>query len=248
MSNTQHVDYFFENHRVFLVETTLFRIPIKQLVAESQYFATLLADGNQDTNPEKGVEGGSSEYPIPVSDETTDSFALMLRWIYNRASTADLTKNEWVTCLRIAHVFGIPKLSLDAQREAPTLCFDYQLALSWATDAVMEICYSWNPFPLLDAADPTSHRLSIGINEPLQSPIGGPFCLVWRLSILEAVEPACCWPGSWDGKCPQECGDSTTLKMIHPVDQKESELSAILARFDPSYRVQVEDEAPPATE
>ncbi|KAH8810158.1 hypothetical protein DL96DRAFT_1627843 [Flagelloscypha sp. PMI_526] len=250
----QHADFFFDDLKVFLVEDTLFKVPIKELVNESEYFNSMFEDGTPALDAEKGEEGATIDHPIVIGDESAEAFALMMRWIYRRHTTKDFTTGEWVICLRVAHKFGIPLLSQVAQDalrnktldpvEKVRFCFEYDLDLAWATDAVTSICYSWNQLPLLPETDtfPLKFRLQ---------------CLKIREALLKIRNvprsfSAVCWCdgcGSWlspssrtsenaNGLLKERercigngCQNPTALYMMPPYERKESVTESVLLMF-----------------
>ncbi|KAH8801282.1 hypothetical protein DL96DRAFT_1476320, partial [Flagelloscypha sp. PMI_526] len=154
------------------VENTVFRVPIKKLVDESNFFKQMFSDGTPAIDTRNGEEGASVDHPIAIPDESADDFALLLSWVYTKSDAIAEFKNaEWRACLRLSHKFGIPTLGRAAQNglqseefdplEKVQLCFDYDLDLAWAKDSVSTICYGWNSLLLLDAANtlPIKFRL-----------------------------------------------------------------------------------------
>ncbi|KAH8823690.1 hypothetical protein DL96DRAFT_1468916, partial [Flagelloscypha sp. PMI_526] len=145
------------------VENTLFRVAIGKLVDESEFFKNLFAEGSPAIDTTRGEEGESVDHPIIIGDESPDDFALLMRWVYKKYDIVPFKAKEWIACLRIAHKFGVPLLSKAAQEalqgetfdpvEKVQLCFNYDLDLAWAKDAVSNICYSWDPLPLLPQTD-----------------------------------------------------------------------------------------------
>ncbi|KAH8795170.1 hypothetical protein DL96DRAFT_1649251, partial [Flagelloscypha sp. PMI_526] len=138
-------EFWFEDSlKVFRVEQRLFRITIRQLVNESEYFKDLFQEATPSRDCLKGEEGASEEFPIIIQDETASAFGTLLRWIFNRPSIA-WSKETALEALRISHKFRVHSLTqasmrfLSTQKDKnPTeilqLCHTYQLDLTWAAD------------------------------------------------------------------------------------------------------------------
>ncbi|KAH8797608.1 hypothetical protein DL96DRAFT_1419685, partial [Flagelloscypha sp. PMI_526] len=120
------------------VENTVFRVPIKKLVDESNFFKQMFSDGTPAIDTRNGEEGASVDHPIAIPDESADDFALLLSWVYTKSDAIAEFKNaEWRACLRLSHKFGVPTLGRAAQNglqseefdplEKVQLCFDYDL-------------------------------------------------------------------------------------------------------------------------
>ncbi|KAH8813743.1 hypothetical protein DL96DRAFT_1625287, partial [Flagelloscypha sp. PMI_526] len=141
--------WFDDRVKVFKVEKRLFRIPIHQLIEQSEFFNDMFNDATPAMDAENGQEGGSSRFPIVIPDETATAFTMLLKWVYKK-ETKSWTQADWLECVRVAHKFRVPSLTTAAMefitksQISPVkligLCATYQLAWSWARNAIAELC------------------------------------------------------------------------------------------------------------
>ncbi|KAH8810159.1 hypothetical protein DL96DRAFT_1685636 [Flagelloscypha sp. PMI_526] len=161
----RHPDFFFDNLKVFLVEDTLFRVPIRKLVDESEYFKTMFDDGKPAMDSEKGEEGKTTDYPIQIRDESAENFALLMRWLYEQHTIKDFEAKE---AGQLKKRF---KTQSSIQWRKFSLCFDYGSGFrNGPKDAVSNICYGWNAFllqPEADALPPTFRRECLKTRESI---------------------------------------------------------------------------------
>ncbi|KAH8797974.1 hypothetical protein DL96DRAFT_889220 [Flagelloscypha sp. PMI_526] len=105
----KNTEFFYDDLKVFRVENQLFRVPIRNLIDESEYFRDMFRDASPVHDPETGEEGASVDHPIIIGDETASAFVLLLKWVYKRKSS--FSRDDWLNCLRMAHKFRVPKLT-----------------------------------------------------------------------------------------------------------------------------------------
>ncbi|KAE9405137.1 hypothetical protein BT96DRAFT_812666 [Gymnopus androsaceus JB14] len=96
-------DLFYEDHRIFLVENCLFRVPINGLAAESQIFRGMMEF------PASGNEGLSDQNPIRLDGVSRDDFRQLLRVLcppkrFN-APAPILSFSEWTSVLKLADMW-----------------------------------------------------------------------------------------------------------------------------------------------
>ncbi|KAH8822130.1 hypothetical protein DL96DRAFT_1620286 [Flagelloscypha sp. PMI_526] len=213
-TNTVHrknTDFFYDDLRVFLVEDELFRIPIRELMTESAFFADMFRDATPSCDPENGEEGSSEQNPIVISDESAEGFALMLKWMYKSKSSHTFTTTQWIECLRIGHKFRLVSLMKDAQNalsdpqhnldpvEKVNLCFRYELSFKWARDALNILCNRWESVPQDSGIPPAMYLAILQAREQnlkeRDHQLGGPAwcssCSNWARRRLATGTPEC---------------------------------------------------------
>ncbi|KAL5529478.1 hypothetical protein ACEPAG_5463 [Sanghuangporus baumii] len=126
----QRDDDFYINFIIFEVESILFRVPRHPFEANSETFrdmfasipGTLTAEGSSDINP------------LILNGVTATDFRALVKALLSPAygSKIELEVTEWISVLRLAHLWAFEKLLDDAIGEIDRLSIDPALKISLA--------------------------------------------------------------------------------------------------------------------
>ncbi|KAE9405135.1 hypothetical protein BT96DRAFT_358816 [Gymnopus androsaceus JB14] len=114
-------DLFYEDHKIFLVENCLFRVPINGLAAESQIFRDMMEF------PASGNEGLSDQNPIRLDGVLRDDFRQLLRVLCPPGSMLPLQPlsfSEWTSVLKLADMWlmdGIREHAISCMGALPNI-------------------------------------------------------------------------------------------------------------------------------
>ncbi|KAL5511386.1 hypothetical protein ACEPAH_4602 [Sanghuangporus vaninii] len=158
----QRDDEFYINFIIFEVENILFRVPRHPFEANSETFrdmfasipATLVAEGSSDMNP------------LILNGVTATDFRALVKALLNPAygSKIELIVKEWISVLRLAHLWTFEKLLNAAIEEIDRISSDPALKISLAKKYNISKWLRRNYFKLVMRLEPltTAEAETIG--------------------------------------------------------------------------------------
>ncbi|OCB88033.1 hypothetical protein A7U60_g4818 [Sanghuangporus baumii] len=218
----QRDDEFYINFIIFEVESILFRVPRHSFEANSETFrdmfasipATLTAEGSSDINP------------LILNGVTTTDFRALVKALLSPAygSKIELNVTEWISVLRLAHLWTFGKLLDAAIEEIDRLSSDPALKISLAKKYNVSKWLRRNYFKLVMRLEPLTAS---------EAEMIGTQCV---LKLCEIRESRFKWV--LDGRIRNLWGEEPIPWGIdvHPNSQKQSEdkLPAVQIGLDPN--------------
>ncbi|KDR75481.1 hypothetical protein GALMADRAFT_68512 [Galerina marginata CBS 339.88] len=126
-----HDKDFYLQIAVFLVEDTLFKLPILDFTEESEVFKTMF---QLPQNPHVEVEGMTDEKPIVLEGVKKEDFKQLLRIVYSRRHRKEekLTTKEWESVLVLSSKWDMDVLrQLAIRKITPDLVTDPHELVLW---------------------------------------------------------------------------------------------------------------------